>query len=145
MSDVTRAQLTPDHVRDFVLAGHAIFTAENTLTGGRFTFKVMKAEPNPKFPGDAWFVSVLTGSNNTQDYTYLGMIRNGEFRLTAKSRYGADTPSVKAFTFIWHYLDRLPAALTLWHEGRCGCCGRVLTVPESIASGIGPVCAEKGL
>lgn len=29
-------------------------------------------------------------------------------------------------------------------EGACGRCGRKLTVPGSIASGIGPTCAEKG-
>lgn len=34
----------------------------------------------------------------------------------------------------------IPPSLEVWHEGRCGRCGRALTVPESIASGIGPVC-----
>ena len=29
------------------------------------------------------------------------------------------------------------------HEGRCGVCAKVLTVPESITAGIGPVCAAK--
>ena len=32
--------------------------------------------------------------------------------------------------------------LEVWHEGRCGRCNRALTVPESIASGIGPECAK---
>ena len=27
-----------------------------------------------------------------------------------------------------------------WHEGRCGRCGRKLTVPESIEAGYGPEC-----
>lgn len=31
----------------------------------------------------------------------------------------------------------------VWHEGSCGRCGRKLTVPESIANGLGPECAEK--
>ena len=142
---MTRAQLSQEHIREFVLAGHAIFTAQNTLTGGRFTFKIMKAEANEKFPGDAWFVSVLAGPDNTADYQYLGMIRDGRFRRTAKSRISEDAPSCKAFAFIWQYLDRLPAALAIFHEGRCGCCGRALTVPESVTRGIGPVCMEKGL
>jgi hypothetical protein len=30
----------------------------------------------------------------------------------------------------------------VWHEGRCGRCGRKLTVPESIESGFGPECAS---
>lgn len=31
----------------------------------------------------------------------------------------------------------------VWHEGRCGRCGRKLTVPESIETGIGPDCAKR--
>jgi hypothetical protein len=30
--------------------------------------------------------------------------------------------------------------LEVWHEGRCGACGRRLTVPESIERGLGPEC-----
>jgi hypothetical protein len=32
--------------------------------------------------------------------------------------------------------------LEVWHEGRCGRCGRALTVPESVERGIGPECWE---
>jgi hypothetical protein len=28
------------------------------------------------------------------------------------------------------------------HEGKCGRCGRLLTVPSSIESGIGPECSK---
>ncbi len=40
----------------FILAGNALFTVQNTDTGNRFTFKVRK--PNDTKPH---FVSVLTG------------------------------------------------------------------------------------
>ena len=30
----------------------------------------------------------------------------------------------------------------VYHSGTCSRCGRVLTTPESIRSGLGPVCAE---
>jgi hypothetical protein len=33
--------------------------------------------------------------------------------------------------------------LAVYHEGRCGACGRRLTTPESISSGLGPVCAGR--
>ena len=36
---------------------------------------------------------------------------------------------------------RMPLTLTVFHDGKCGRCGRKLTVPESIQSGLGPVCA----
>jgi hypothetical protein len=34
----------------------------------------------------------------------------------------------------------LPSGWEFRHEGRCGRCGRTLTVPESIDSGFGPEC-----
>jgi hypothetical protein len=30
----------------------------------------------------------------------------------------------------------------VWHEGKCGKCGRALTVPSSILTGIGPECSK---
>ena len=96
------------------------------------------------------FVSVLTGSDNLNDYTYLGIIKhsiNGPaFFRTAKSRISEDAPSFQAFVFFWRWViiaGELPASLEVRHEGACGRCGRALTVPESIDLGIGPDCAEK--
>ena len=60
-------------------------------------------------------------------------------------RIGADAPSRKAFTWFWNRL-RADADLSqceVWHEGRCGRCSRVLTVPESLQTGLGPVCASR--
>ena len=58
------------------------------------------------------------------------------------SKIGEDADSAKA----WRWFDanlqagRVPEQLEVWHEGRCGRCGRALTVPESIERGIGPEC-----
>jgi hypothetical protein len=38
----------------------------------------------------------------------------------------------------------MPPLTEIWHEGRCGRCGRKLTVPDSIAIGIGPDCLTRG-
>jgi hypothetical protein len=36
-----------------------------------------------------------------------------------------------------HYL---PSHIKVCHCGHCGRCGKLLTVPESIKSGLGPIC-----
>lgn len=80
------------------------------------------------------------------DYTYLGMLESERFRLTRASKMTPDSAPVRAFDFFVHnviQLEREPGALEIWHEGRCGRCGRKLTVPESIAAGIGPECAGR--
>ena len=55
--------------------------------------------------------------------------------------------SFQAFAWFLASLSRpgteLPEQLEFWHAGRCGRCGRRLTVPASIASGFGPECAGR--
>lgn len=128
--------------RTFVTAGRAIVTFHNPATGGRFTYRV---EQGKKIFEGAFFVSVLTGSNNETDYRYLGMIRqNGEFSVTRASKISADAPSAKAFGWVWNrFAGGDLKGVEVLHEGRCGKCGRTLTVPESIKTGIGPTCAGK--
>lgn len=90
-----------------------------------------------------WFVGLLTGPDNYADYAYVGLLtQNGDFRLTAKSRYTGDSTPVKAFQYFWKWVSdgEMPPHMEIRHEGSCGRCGRKLTVPESIDRGIGPEC-----
>lgn len=144
---------TAESALKFILAGNAYFTVRSLKTGVRYTYRVNRADCSRcgkkdckcwRFP--TYFVALLTGPDNTGDYTYLGMIRENLFRLTRGSKMQESSTPVKAFRWVYERLTRreLPAQTEIWHEGRCGVCGRPLTVPESIESGIGPVCAEKG-
>lgn len=139
--------------KGFILAGNATFTVRSQKTGVRYTYKVTRADCSRCGRTDCqcwahptYFVALLTGPDNTGDYTYLGMLRDGGFRLTRGSKMKADSKPVLAFGWVWAALAAgcYPAQVEIWHEGKCGRCGRPLTVPESIANGIGPVCAEKG-
>jgi hypothetical protein len=123
----------------FALAGNATFTVTSIATGRRFTFKVRK--PSATSPH---FVSVMTGSDNENDFTFLGTIFDGaNFVHGRKSSISPEADSAKAFAWFWRNVANLPAAVTVHHEGKCCRCGRKLTVPESIESGIGPECAGK--
>jgi hypothetical protein len=131
--------------REYVFAGKAIFTLESRKTGAHYTYKVKKCEAKPgeKDPGNLYFVSQMTaGSADEGQWSYLGIVRDGKFTITKKSTANADAPSVKAFAFFMA-LKELHPLLSVYHTGRCGKCGRTLTVPESINSGIGPECAKK--
>jgi len=128
----------------FLTAGKAIFTVDNGK-GEHYTYKVSQSKD-----GRVYFVSMLTGPDNSSSYTYLGLLNleNGRIRLTAKSGFGADSKPVKvvqwAVGMVW-YSDEaeLPPGYSIRHAGRCGRCGRLLTVPASIKCGFGPVCAEE--
>jgi hypothetical protein len=84
---------------------------------------------------------VLTGPDNTQDYTFIGTIFQGEtFRHSLKGGIGKDALSVKGFEWLWRNLDNLPEYVRLDHCGYCLRCGKLLTTQESIEVGYGPTC-----
>lgn len=134
------AMIDPDAIARFVRGGNAHFTIRSKRTGTRFTYRARATDR-----GDAYFVSVLTGSDNESSYSYMGLLKANEFKRTARSKVEFDAPSFKAFMWFWGNIvaHRVMAELEFWHEGRCGRCARKLTVPESIASGFGPECAGK--
>jgi hypothetical protein len=134
-------KMKSDDAKRFLLAGRAKATIRNASTGNRFTYRV-----KAKKDRSVYFVSVLTGSDNTADFSYLGFIRDGRFvHGGAKAKIGRDAPSAKAFAWVFPRLldGTLPPIVEVWHEGCCGRCGRALTVPESIAMGLGPECAGR--
>jgi len=125
----------------FILAGNALFTVQNTATGNRFTFKVRK--PDDTKPH---FVSVLTGSDNESSYSFLGTVFDPRhYRHGRRSRISEDAPSARAFDWLFRQLSTgrpLPPQVRVCHCGKCGRCGKTLTVPESVDSGFGPECIK---
>jgi len=139
--------------KEFVLGGKATLTIENAAAWAsqnaapaHFTFKINKKE----LDGDKsiYFVSLLTGPDNTRSYSYVGVlnVNSGVVHLTAKSKVTAETLS---FRILNRVLSRIwanetsaitNAGFEVHHSGRCGKCGRKLTVPESVKTGFGPEC-----
>jgi hypothetical protein len=133
----------PVDILSFIVAGNATFTLSGRTT--RFTYRVRANDA-----GTLFFVGVLSGPDNNADYSYLGTLRSarGEnLTLTKKSRAGDDAQSVRAFRWFWRALTEKDEAslakVEFRHEGRCGRCNRLLTVPESLDRGIGPECWER--
>lgn len=150
-----RGQLkTIEDVKRYMLAGKSTITIRSAKTQTRFTFKVtQKKDQSTELPiANTYYVKLLNGSDNETSYTYMGMIRPNfhnpkvvEFALTRGSKVTTKAESFVAFSWLFDQLSKsvLPSTVEIWHEGVCGRCGRKLTVPESIAYGIGPVCDEK--
>ena len=125
----------------FIFAGRAVFTITSTKTGQSFTYRIARAGSNRD--NGPLFASVLTGPDNTRDYTYMGIVLQDEKRIrnTKGSKVFGDALSYKALTWFLQNLDS--DRVEVRHMGRCGRCGRALTVPSSIDSGLGPECAGR--
>lgn len=157
MTTATFTAGLPTISKDFVTAGKATFTLEipeaYALQHGlkrHYTFKTRFKAGNDRYP-DAFFVSLMTGADNESSFSYLGMLspETGVVRTTAKSCLGSGDLVVRllnrALAVIWAG-DATPltaAGFNVCHAGKCGRCGRKLTNPESLATGIGPECAGR--
>ena len=120
--------------REFVLAGRAIFTVSNDK-GEHYTYRVTAGS----FRGIA---SVLTGSDNLNSYTVIGVYDTKTGELTGYRDDRATRVLQWALRRVW-LQDSLPQGYDIRHAGKCGRCGRLLTTPESIESGFGPTCIGK--
>ena len=135
----------------FFTAGHAVFTVGNPK-GEHYTFRIQRPKPQTEGPYadrvSPLFVSLLVGPDNTRDYAYMGIFDHSEhrpLRLTQKSKVTYDSRPVKVFGWAVNLVRNgkpVPEGYSIQHEGRCGRCGRALTVPESVQSGFGPECIE---
>lgn len=141
--------MTNAEIYAYMTAGKAVLTVKSLVSGNHFTYRI-----NPMKGNDmSFFVSLLTGPNNEAwgDFSYLGImemtpVSDLVFRTTAKSCAGNDAASVRGFKWLLNMLNLgkdFSASAEVGHEGRCGRCGRTLTEPKSIESGIGPICREK--
>lgn len=143
--------------KDHILAGKAIFTiklgkGKESLKDAKphYTYKV-RYKPATMFSKEVFFVSLLTGPDNTKSYTYMGCLdrETGYVRLTAKSKYQEESAPLVALRKVLYRLWRnelemvLAAEWDLQHCGFCMKCMKTLTVPESIASGYGPECSKR--
>lgn len=101
-----------------------------------------------------FFVSLLTGPDNESNYSYMGMlVFDSEAKVpgfpntlklitTRNAKVGTEASSYVAFNWVFEQLQqgKDPQNVEIYHAGKCGMCGRKLTVPMSIQIGIGPEC-----
>jgi hypothetical protein len=125
----------------FFEAGSAIFTVGNNK-GEHYTFRIGRKEETQPL-----FVSLLTGPQNTSDYTYLGIYNptTGSVGLTKASKFNEDSVPVRVVRWALNQVrnnKELPSGYSIQHAGRCCRCSRVLTTPESTRLGWGPECAK---
>lgn len=124
----------------YLLAGKAVFTLYRAYHNERRTYKVTQDAKNPR----RFFVRVLFGPDNTQDYRYVGLFYDDtlKLRVTKASVVAAESPIVSMFDDL---LDKVAGradwpSLEIYKSKRCARCGRLLTTPDSIQLGLGPEC-----
>lgn len=137
------AQITNiEQAKTFALAGNATFTVVSKASNNRYTFKVQKGKKE-----DApHFVKFMNGNDNESSFQFLGTIFDEmNYRHSKKAHASEDSTVAKTFKWIFNILNgKIDESkfnlIEFWHEGKCGKCGRKLTVPESLITGMGKQC-----
>lgn len=128
---------------------NGILTVHNPATGQHRTFRIRTQPKDAKFAPGKRTVALLTGPQNTTDYTgfaFLETTPNGavDLRVWRKRRAPVGQPFTQ-YELLARFLERLGtvAGVEINFEGACRVCNRALTTPESVAEGIGPVCGGR--
>jgi hypothetical protein len=130
-------QVEPGHRKAYMLGGNAKFTVVSPK-GTSFTYLIRGAKKGE----GPHFVSVLTGPDNTADFTFLGTIFDAKRYFPGKkSPIPATAPSATAFKWIWDHVE--DPRIEVLSSGACSRCGRELTDEESIRTGLGPICRTR--
>lgn len=143
---------------EFLFGGDCTFTVKSPR-GESYTFRIEHAEgkdkerDNPaagKWP-ERWFAKLLTGPDNTSNYTLFGWVdrKTGVVTLTRKTTYTKDSTPVRVLQFVAMnaLLQRdMPGGIMVQAPTHCGRCGRLLTAPKErnpYWPWLGPDCGEK--
>lgn len=142
-----RGEIAREDMLNYLLAGNSLFTIMNAESGNHATFRITNLKRiDPHATRDLWFVKVLSGGADEKRYMFLGSIRKdgGSFiyRHSPKSKAHPENIGVKVIVWFLRKIQNgtLPEFFHMFHEGRCGICGKTLTDPESIKRGYGPDC-----
>jgi hypothetical protein len=111
-------------------------------SGEHRTYRVRTMPKDSVFAPGKTVVDLLTGSDNVNNYTGVGFADSRGLYVWRKWFSQGDNLKKDWSAIVG---DQMGAGKRYAVEStRCYICGRVLTHPESVASGIGPECAAKG-
>ena len=153
------AQISLFDAMKYILGGEAIFTVFSVKKEKTYTYKCVQSVSyinNNPIKNNRWMLFLLNNKNNTNDYSYMGVIDNKEsdnpriltLRITEKSKITIEAPSFQIFKHLLfalqcppEYIITLLNRVKVYHNGTCSICGRHLTSYVSVNVGMGPVCA----
>ena len=126
---------------------NGIYTVQNTESKEHRTFRIRTQSEDATFAPNKRDVSLLVGPDNTSNYKGFAFIDDNGIHVWRKYHgQGKRSPHDWYADMLWKLLTGQVmeyAKYTVLIEGHCIKCNRLLTEPESIRTGIGPVCAGR--
>jgi len=122
----------------FILGGNSKIILTNPITENFLIFRIKISKDN----NNLFFVSFKNGSGF---YEYLGIINNEVFKITVNSKFKADSPQVKGFSFIWDKIisNKEITEVIISHDKKCPVCNKALLTDKNIEIGFHEYCFKK--
>ena len=117
------------------------FTVVSAKTGAHRTFRVKTQDKDSNFAPGKRIVSMLVGANNETDYKDFAWATDEGVKVW--HRYRNAELSVMAGMLDNMAFNEAMGRIEVVAETTCRVCNKCLTNPESVLSGIGPVCGSK--
>lgn len=152
LRNIIRKAITAAQFRNFIFAGRSVFTLENKASGNYITFKFLQIKKAGKVIPNQFGINCKVLGDKDAGYQFLGFldIERKTFKRWGSQSSNPNYVGYKTLSWLLSNLGQLEKfadndKLAIYHEGTCCKCGRPLTVPHSIDTGIGPDCYEKML
>jgi len=131
---------TFDHSKQYLTDGY--YTVQGNTS--HRTIRVKTVSADDKGNGVTQWLAYLNGPDNTGDYLTIGFVKGNEVVLFRKNQ-GKYLDIVAATKYVIKNVARLGEFGKNFaaKSGNCFKCNRVLTDPESIQAGQGPICRSK--
>jgi len=131
----------PETVMTTIFTHNGTFTIKSTKSGEHRTFRVRTQKPDADFAPGKRILALLTGPDNEQSYTGFAFVDDFGIHVWTKKR----TETFLAYTTMLENLTAHETAgrVEVLAATKCRVCNRKLTTPESVTSGIGPICSAR--
>ena len=134
---------TEEAVAFAVRTHNGTITVRNPASGQHRTFRIRTQKKDASFAPGKRVLSMLTGSDNENSYTPFAFVMPDGRVLVWRKHLGTQFERLGRLMMHLDEECRRHGLEVLW-SAKCRCCNRKLTTPDSIASGIGPVCGGDG-
>lgn len=142
--EMISSNVDPKIVKPLILSGKARVTFYNPKSGGHITIKVKQAPAKKKGMAkpNVYFVRAKVLGDSEHSYVYAGTIFTDNWGVSYEKTGNTQLHQILRFVLSVlrddTYLERTGAKVQ--HEGVCMRCGKELTEPHSIETGLGPIC-----
>lgn len=132
---------------EFLLGGRCETTIESNVTKVAYTYKLMRCKQEMiNQPIRKYYVNVREDNG----YVYAGAItvdyERHVFRYSKglSGKYTQTHQAIRALLWVLRNCNKEAIRLvTIYHVGKCACCGKPLSTPDDLALGVGHTCRYK--